>query len=241
MIAVSSALIGLAIIMVWGTFRLDDAAHPSLFPKRALSIFTPVGLAYWVYFSISATHSALLVFAPLFLQVLHGVTPLYIGYLSLVFSIAWTIGALAVGGLSDTNERIAAVGGMALASLATAGFTIAVLTGPQILISTLISIIGVGIGATNVLMTSYGMSVARRGEESVTASSMPTIRSIGVAFGAAVAGLIANGAGLGEGADHDTLSKVALWVLGATAVIPAIGALISLRAVTWGWSFRTGQ
>ena len=241
MILVSGALIVLAILMVWGAFKLDDAATPSLFPKRALSIFTPVGLAYWIYFSISATHSALLVFAPLFLQVLHDVTPLYVGYLSLVFSIAWTIGALAVGGLSDFQERAAAVGGMVLASLAIVGFTIAVLTGPQFLISTLIGIIGLGIGATNVLTTSYGMSVAREGEEGVTASSMPTVRSIGVAFGAAAAGLIANSAGLEEGVDRDTLAHVALWVLGATAIIPAIGALITLRAVTWGWSFRTAQ
>jgi len=240
-VLVRGALIVLAILMVWGTFKLDDAATPSLFPKRALSIFTPVGLAYWIYFSISATHSALLVFAPLFLQVLHDVTPLYIGYLSLVFSIAWTIGALAVGGLSDFQERVAAVGGMVLASFAIVGFTIAVLTGPQILISTLIGIIGLGIGATNVLTTSYGMSVAREGEEGVTASSMPTVRSIGVAFGAAAAGLIANSAGLEEGADRETLAHVALWVLGATAIIPAVGALITLRAVTWGWSFRTAQ
>jgi MFS family permease len=146
-----------------------------------------------------------------------------------------------VGGLSDFNERLASVGGMVLAALGTVGFTVAVLTGPQVLISTLISVIGLGIGATNVLMTSYGMSVARRGEESVTASSMPTVRSIGVAFGAAVAGLIANGAGLEEGADRETVANVALWVLGATAVIPAIGALFCLRAVTWGWSHRTGH
>ena len=241
MIPVSGGLIVLAIFMVWVTFKLDDAAHPSLFPKRALSVFTPVGLAYWVYFSISATHSALLVFAPLFLQVLHDVTPLYLGYLSLVFSIAWTIGALAVGGLSDLNERLASVGGMLLAALGTVGFMVAVLTGPQLLISTLISVIGLGIGATNVLMTAYGMSVARRGEESVTASSMPTVRSIGVAFGAAVAGLIANGAGLEEGVDRETVANVALWVLGATAFIPAIGAVFCLRAVTWGWSHRTGH
>ena len=239
MIWLSSGLIVAAVLMVWGTFKLDDDADPSLFPKRALSLFTPVGLAYWVYFAISATHSALLVFAPLFLQVLHEVSPLYIGYLSLVFSIAWTVGALAVGGLSELNERSAAVGGMVLAALGTVGFMITVLTGPQILISAMICLVGLGIGATNVLMTSYGMSVAREGEESVTASSMPTIRSIGVAFGAAIAGLIANVAGLEAGVSRETLIIVAIWVLGATAVIPAIGAAITLRAVTWGWSFRT--
>jgi MFS family permease len=238
---ISAGLVVLATLMVWGTFKLDEAADQGLFPKRALSVFTPVGLAYWVYFIISACHSALLIFAPLFLQVLHDVTPLYVGYLSLVFSIAWTIGSLAVAGLTGNAERIAAVGGMALGAIATVGFTVAVLTGPQFMISLLVGVIGLGIGATNVLMTSFGMSVARDGEEAVTASSMPTIRSIGVAFGAAVAGLIANSAGLDEGMSRDTVANVALWVLGATALIPAIGALFTFRAVTWGWSHRTSK
>lgn len=240
-ILIGGALVVLATLMVWGTFKLDESADQGLFPKRALSIFTPVGLAYWVYFLLSATHSALLIFAPLFLIVLHGVTPLYVGYLSLVFSIAWTIGALSVGGLSGLAERSAAVAGLSLAALATAGFTVAVITGPQLLISILISIIGIGIGATNVLMTTYGMAVPRKGEEGVTTSSMPTIRSLGVAFGAAIAGLIANSAGLDESMSRDTVTDIALWVLGATAVLPALGALLTLRAVTWGWSYRTDR
>jgi len=240
-ILISGMLLISSVFLIWGTFKLDNAADPRLFPQRALSLLTPVGLSYWCYFFISAAHSSLLVFTPLFLQELHGVTPLYIGYLSLVFSFAWTMGALSVAALTGVVERAAAVGGMVLAALATAGFTIAVLTGPQLLIGVMVGIIGLGIGGTNVLMTSYGMAVPRKGEESVTVSGMPTIRSLGVAFGAAGAGLIANSVGLEEGVARETVAKVALWVLGATAVIPAIGALITLRAVTWGWSYRTDQ
>jgi len=92
-----------------------------------------------------------------------------------------------------------------------------------------------------VLMTSYGMAVPRKGEEGVTTSSMPTIRSIGVAFGAAIAGLIANSAGLDETMSRDSVANVAFWVLGATALLPVFGALCTLRAVTWGWSYRTDQ
>ena len=103
------------------------------------------------------------------------------------------------------------------------------------------ALIGLGIGATNVLMTNYGMGVAREGEEAITAGSMPTIRSLGVAFGAAAAGLVANSAGLDEGMSKETVYRVAAWVLGFTALIPAIAALICLRATSWGWKFRTGR
>ena len=96
-VLIGAGLVVLAVAMVWGTFKLDEAAEEGLFPKRPLSLLTPVGLAYWDYFILSATHSALLILAPLFLIVLHGVSPLYVGYLSLVFSIAWTVGAVANG------------------------------------------------------------------------------------------------------------------------------------------------
>ena len=90
-------------------------------------------------------------------------------------------------------------------------------------------------------MISFGMSVAKDGEESITASSMQTIRSLGVAYGAAAAGLIANMAGLAAGTDINTLENVAIWVLGATALTPAFGAIFCLRAVTWGWQFRRNK
>jgi hypothetical protein len=90
-------------------------------------------------------------------------------------------------------------------------------------------------------MTAYGMGVALRGEEAVTASSMPTMRSLGVAFGSAAAGLVANGAGLDQGMARETVANVALWVLIVSAAVPAVAALFALRAVTWGWSHRTGR
>ena len=85
------------------------------------------------------------------------------------------------------------------------------------------------------------MSVARDGEEAITAASMPTIRSLGVAFGAAAAGLVANSAGLDQGTSKQTIYQVAAWVLGFTAIIPMLSALCCLRAVTWGWRFRTDR
>jgi MFS family permease len=228
-----------AVALLWLTFRIDEAADHSLFPTRALSPFTPVGQAYWVYFLISSTHTTLLIFTPLFLDVLHQVTPLFIGYLALVFSIGWTTGSIVVSGRSGIWERGFSVAGMILTSLMTFLFAGALLAGDLVMMTVWITASGLGIGATNVLMTSYGMSVARKGEEAITASSMPMIRSLGVAFGAAAAGLVANMAGLEAGTTPETVSNVAVWVLGFTAVTPLIAAAFALAAVTWGWQFRS--
>jgi MFS family permease len=236
---INSGLIVLSAFLVWLTLRLDGASEHGLFPSQPFSLSGPVGLAYWMYLCISVTHSALLIFAPLFLQVLHNLSPLYIGYLSLVFSIGWTVGAIGVSGWSDRGEKIALVGGMATAAVATIGFIFAVINGPLLMVTFYIAIIGIGIGATNVIATTFGMSVAKEGEESITASAMQTVRALGVAFGAAIAGLVANNAGLDQNTEAATVANVAMWVLGFTACVPVICALIAWRAASWGWQFRT--
>jgi hypothetical protein len=54
----------------------------------------------------------------------------------------------------------------------------------------------------------------------VTASSIPTIRSLGVAFGAAFAGLVANAAGLAAGITPQTVARAIPWVYGTAALAP---------------------
>ena len=222
-----------ALALVWFTFRVDATSDHALFPSRPLSFFGAVGLSYWVFFLISVTHSSLLIFTPLFLQVLHGLSPLYVGYLSLVFSLAWTAGAIAVSGWTGRWERYAAAGGMGLAAVGIALMTREIVSGSMTVVTVYFMVIGLGIGATNVLMTSWGMMVARKGEESVTASSMPMIRAIGVAFGAALAGLVANAAGLGQGTEREIVANAAIWVMSMSVVQPALAALIALRFLTY--------
>jgi len=227
---VNGGLTLFAALLVWLTFVRDHASDHRLFPSSALSLFSPVGLAYWVYFLVSVTHTGLLLFAPLFLQVLHGVAALYLGSLALVFSIGWTAGSMLVAGWSERAKRIAAPGGMALAAFSIALFALAIVDGGMVAVTATITIAGLGIGATNVLMTAFGMYVARPGEESVTASSMTTVRSLGVAFGAAISGLVANVAGLDAGIAPETVSRVALWVLSFTALVPVAAMILSMRA-----------
>jgi len=235
---VNLALITLSCFLVWLTFLRDEYSPEKLFPTKPLSFLNPVGLAYWVYFLISALHSSLLMFAPLFLQEMHAISPLYVGYLSLVFSLGWTVGSLSVSGLSGVAERIASVAGMAAATVFILTFAWAVLEGSLTWLTITITLVGIAVRVTNVLMITFGMSVAHDGEDSITASSMQTIRSLGVAYGAAGAGLIANSAGLAQNNDLQTLEKVATWVLSVTALTPALCALLCWRAVTWGWKFR---
>jgi len=95
----------------------------------------------------------------------------------------------------------------------------------------LTGLIGFGIGGCNLHLVAQTMRIAEPGFESLTASSIPTIRSLGISFGAAIAGLIANTAGLAGGVSIGTVAAAATWVYGATMLAPAVSLLLAIRII----------
>ena len=66
-------------------------------------------------------------------------------------------------------------------------------------------------------------------EETLTAASIPTVRSLGIALGSALAGLVANNAGLAAGVTPETVASAANWVLGLAIIAPACMLLAGSR------------
>ena len=79
------------------------------------------------------------------------------------------------------------------------------------------------------------MSSARPGEEALTAGAIPTMQSLGIAFGAATAGLLANVAGLSGGITLTTLTAVADWIYGFALIPASCTLLVALRLI---WLMR---
>jgi predicted MFS family arabinose efflux permease len=75
------------------------------------------------------------------------------------------------------------------------------------------------------------MRHATPGEESITASSIPTIRSLGIAFGAAGAGVIANSAGLTDALLTADVARAVLWVLTIGTLAPLSALVLSTRFI----------
>ncbi|MDP6174872.1 MAG: hypothetical protein QGF09_11955, partial [Rhodospirillales bacterium] len=62
-------LIIAALFFLWQAFRLDRVSENRLFPRAALSLRSPVGVAIWILFLTGTAQAALTVFLPLLLQV----------------------------------------------------------------------------------------------------------------------------------------------------------------------------
>jgi hypothetical protein len=85
--------------------------------------------------------------------------------------------------------------------------------------------LGFGIGIYTPHMLSKTMEVAAKGEETVTSSSLQTVRSLGVAFGAASSALVANMAGLQSVSGADAVATAVTWVY-VFDLAPLLAALL---------------
>jgi len=230
-LAAQGLLLILALVLTVQAFRLDGAAANRLFPPRPLSVLTPIGTAYWIMFLFSMMHTSIGIYLPLALQELHGVSPLAAGYANASLAVSWTLASFITAGWRGRAETATIIGGPLIALLAVSGLAAGVTTLSPLLCCVLTGFIGFGIGACNLHLVAQTMRIAELGYESLTASSIPTIRSLGISFGAALAGLIANTAGLAGGVTVDTVAAAATWVYGATILAPAVAFVLAMRVV----------
>jgi predicted MFS family arabinose efflux permease len=229
-----AALIVAAIGLIWVMFRFDRTADNRLYPTGALSLRSPVGLALWIMFLVGVVQTSVTLFLPLLLQVVYGVTPLFISFVSIVVTVGWTTGTFLVSDWSGARERAALWSGplFMLAGMigiaATAHF-------PALAVLTVCAfVLGFGIGTHNVHLLARTMASAKKGEEAITAASLPSIRSLGTAFGAAQAGMLSNMVGFENVADPESVAAVVTMVYGADLIPATLAVLFMFLLVRLG-------
>ncbi|OGA35724.1 MAG: hypothetical protein A3G80_05595 [Betaproteobacteria bacterium RIFCSPLOWO2_12_FULL_62_13b] len=196
-----------AIACIALTFGVDARAAHKMFPSNPLSLRKPVGIGYWMLIIVGAAQAGITILLPLVLQVVHQVTPLLVGVTNLINSTAWTIGTFIVAGWSGSREKLAMRSGPVLLLVSIAGFLGSLYIGSLALLLTACFFLGFGVGVHHVHLGARTMEAAEKGEETITASSMSTVRSLGQAIGTAAAGMVANMAGLGASIDPATVTQ----------------------------------
>jgi MFS family permease len=228
--ALRTALVITAGLIVWYAFARDAQAENRLFPSQPLSLTKPVGLAYWGHILITTGFISVSIYLPLVLTVLHGIAPLYVGLANGIMSVGWSIAAALSAGLHGSRERNVVIAGPICLMIGSVGLALVAAFGAHfawVLICA--PMVGIGIGIFHVHMTVRVMGVARLGEESITASSLQTIRALGMAFGAAVAGTVGNVAGFKELATPDTVRAAVTWAYLFNVLPLALAAAVAAR------------
>jgi predicted MFS family arabinose efflux permease len=209
--------------------RADRRATAPLLPSDAFSLRSATGAGLWMVLLLSIGYSPLAIYAPLFLQRLHGISPLGAGYMVALASLAWTTAALSVASLSEEWPPRLIVIGPAAMGVGLAGVGLLMAPGPVSALILPIVLIGAGIGAAWAFVLQRVMSGANGGEENLAAASGATVQQAGIAMGAAIAGLVANASGLDNGLDSGSVLRASLWVPLTLVAAPLAACAIGVR------------
>jgi MFS family permease len=212
--------------------RLDHAREARMFPSHPLSLRRPVGTAYWVLALSSITHAVIGAYLPLSMQILHGVSDQAAGYAVTGLALSWTVASMITSHIHGRAALRSIVIGQVLCLIGLSGMALAISDLPFGAIVGLNIVVGFGLGSSNLHLVEATMRHAAEGEQTTTAGAIPTLRSLGIAFGSAGAGVIANHAGLTDQLAFADVLRATQWVLGVGALAPLFAMLLAWRFVT---------
>lgn len=232
-LGLGAALAGMALFVV-----LENGGGRRLMPAGACRLGTPLGATYAAMMLLVIAINTE-IFVPYFLQVLHGMAPVNAGYLSALMSAGWTAGAVGLAGASRrAAPRWMVAGPLTLAAALAA--MLVLMPHPGLLpwgvqvgllgACLLAQGCGIGMGWPHVCAGVFGF--APEGEKDLAASSMTLVIMMSNALGSAMAGLLANLAGLAGGGVAGA-SAAAAWLFGSYALAPLL-AVLAVRRVLAG-------
>jgi predicted MFS family arabinose efflux permease len=149
-------------------------------------------------------------------------------------SFGWTGMSLIVAGTPRERTGRLLVAGPAMMALGLLGVALLMPLEPAPITFPAIALVGAGIGACWAFIAQRVMSGARAGEEDLAASSVATVQQTGFALGAALAGLVANAAGLSSGLSRTDIAEAAFWVP-TSFVAAAVAATIMGSRLARHW------
>lgn len=172
------------------------------------------------------------IFVPYFLQTLHGLSPLAAGYLTAAMAAGWSAGSLLSSGRSGamavTLQRMGPM--LCAVSLLALGVLIPLdaAAWPAALLLSLFALalagVGAGVGMGWPHLLTRVLTVAPKGQEDMASAAITTVQLYGMAIGAALAGLVANMAGLTQPGGAAGAQSAAAWLFVLFALAPAYTA-----------------
>jgi MFS family permease len=237
-----AAGVALGLAIGFAATRIDSRAAVRVLPRGAYSMSAPLGAIY-ASVALLLIGSTTEIFVPYFLQLLHGHSPLAAGYLTAAMAGGWSAGSLLSSGRSGTGADRMLRAGPVICTLGLAALAW-LLPSPgffadgfeTLLIAVALTAVGLGVGIGWPHLITRVMSLAPKGEEGLASASITTVQLYGMAVGAAVAGLVANAAGLTVPGGVEGARSAAVWLFASFALAPALAVWLAYRAVARrGW------
>lgn len=232
-------LAGVACGLAFGMLvaRLDQRPGVQLLPTGAYRLDSVMGKVFaCVCLLMIGTTTE--IFVPYFLQTIHGYTPLLAGYMTAAMAGGWSIASLLSSGRADGGaDRMVRLGPLLMTvSLAALAVLLPLQDGMpvpvhSVLLAVTLAGVGLGVGLGWPHLLTRVMKVAVAGEENLAASAITTVQLYAMAIGAALAGLVANAAGLTAPGGVAGAQVAAMSLFGLFALAPVLAILLT-RGIT---------
>ncbi|MCD7058476.1 MFS transporter [Pelagibacterium xiamenense] len=224
--ALCLALAGAGLVAI---VRRDAGAREKLFPTGAFRLNDTVGAGLWVVLLMPVAQAGIAVYLVYALQNLWDFGATLAGAINAVMAVAWSTMAIAISGVASVPGRHALIrlgpvfltAGLAALALGVADQALWLVITGQVLL-------GFGFGASWAYLSQTIMESARPGERDRASGLLPTIQSAGYGIGAAIAGLIANMAGLAAAQTAGDI-RAAMIVVFASGIAIGILAILAAR------------
>ena len=227
-VVLPALLVGLAVLAILALGVIDQHRENHLFPRGTFTLGT--GLAA-LFAAMLLLNVAIIcdMFVPLFLQQLHGQAPLTAGYLVALVAVGWSGGSVVVANWTGGRERVVLVLGPTLQLLGLVGLALFIGVDnrageilPLVPVGVALLLLGTGIGISWPHISARLLHSAPAGEGDLTSASISMVQLFASGFGAAVAGVIVNAAGLASGESVRGVIAAANWLYWLFALVPLV-------------------
>ncbi|MGC6386209.1 MFS transporter [Ewingella sp. S1.OA.A_B6] len=224
-----------AILMMLLLRQREFTAKVRLLPRNSLSLSSPL---CWLYMTMALLMIGLgcEIYVPYMLQHLHGQTPLAAGYITAAAAAGWTLSEMTSAGWTGRRVNQSIVSGPAIlaAGLLLLLASVPVVFGPPwfnlsgIILGLTLAGFGIGLGWPHLLTRVLQQADAQ--EKETAGASITLVQSFAAALGAALAGTIANLAGVNS-AQPDAASNAAFWLFLFFIIPSGLGVFTAWRSV----------
>jgi predicted MFS family arabinose efflux permease len=190
----------LVCVTVLAVLERRSAAH--VLPPSVFMGGSALALLYVMIAMLNAIVTASEIFVPLFVQELHGQSPLTGGYYAAAMAGGWTVGSLVTSGVAERTARRAMVVAplIAMVAMAILAMTLPVASGgtvgAMVPIGLCLIFVGFGVGLAWPHLLSNVLKFAPDYEQSLASGAITTVQLFATAMAAAIAGMVANATGL---------------------------------------------
>lgn len=214
---------------------LDRRAPVRLLPHGATALGSPLGAVY-ASVALLLVGTTTEIYVPYFLQILHGYTPLAAGYLTAAMAGGWSAGSLLSSGRSGAAAGRLLRAGPVLGTVSLLALAVLIpfdgdmgASMRMLLCGLALAGAGAGVGIGWPHLLTRVLHLAPAGEGGMASAAITTVQLYGMAVGAAIAGLVANGAGLIAPGGVAGAQSAAVWLFVSFALAPALAALLARR------------